>query len=121
MLSDKTYSVDKLPCKVDDEIYAIVSCEDDIDFIQDYSTGTSECPFEKDCPYLDIDSDYSGEPCDNTLRIIKTKVSAIYDRGDGWKYIIKGLNSDFCIDDFGKILFLSKCSAEEKLQELNKK
>lgn len=119
-ISSVLQTLDELPCKVGDIVYAVISCENDIDFIQDYSTGTSECPFEKECKYLNVDSDYEGEPCDNTLRVIKTNVKAIYDEGNGWKYIIKGLNSDYHTNDFGKTLFLTKYSADERLKELKK-
>ena len=94
-----------LPCKVGDRVRLRVCCEC-IECFMDWDTGTTECPFEDDCPFDD---------CDNgNEREITTTVTEIFTTGYGWYVRLKNVDIEIPVRDFGRNIFLEAAAAERK-------
>lgn len=98
------------PCKVGDKVSVRALCECVIT-TPDYEECRNICPFEDDC---------ECEECyDSNDRIFDTKVSAIYDNGNGWCIELEHFIMEARFTDIGTSIFIGE-NAHEQAVAYNK-
>lgn len=97
-----SYTVN-FPCRVGDKVKLKVTCECIItDY--DWTTGTSECPFEDECPF---------EECDNNNEFeVITTITEIFTRGTAWYMSLKNIDIDIPVNDIGRHVFIVSGSSD---------
>ena len=108
---DKSLFVE-LPCKVGDKVSVRALCEC-VFKLPVYEECRCECPYEDDC---------ECEECsESNERIFDTKISAIFNNGNGWEIEFEHFAIQARFSDIGTSFFIGENAheqAEQKLKEL---